>query len=90
MTSQFLDMMSLSNFFEVAVFLLSSLVTGPSFMPILWLVIELWQFCMTAFVSKGWTRNPEIGTPFTLKTFTCSNSTRETLEKGVKYVQSLL
>ena len=44
---------------------------------------------MTTFVSKGWTRNPEIGTPFTLKTFTYSNSTRETLEKGVKYVQSL-
>ena len=32
------------NFFNVVVFLLSSLVTGPSFMPISWLILELWQF----------------------------------------------
>ena len=31
------------NFFDV-LFLLSSLVTGPSFMPISSLVLELWQF----------------------------------------------
>ena len=32
------------NFFNVVLFLLSSLVTSPSFMPILSLVLELWQF----------------------------------------------
>ena len=32
------------NFFDVVLFLLSSLVTGPSFMSILLLVLELWQF----------------------------------------------
>ena len=41
MTSQFPDMTSSSNFFDVAVFLLSSLVTGPSFMSITGLVLEL-------------------------------------------------
>ena len=30
--------------FIVIVFLLPSLVTGPSFMSISWLVLELWQF----------------------------------------------
>ena len=44
MTSQFSDMMSSSNFFDVVLFLLSSLVTGPSFMSISSLVLELWQF----------------------------------------------
>ena len=44
MTSQFSDMASSSNFFEVVFFLLSSLVLGPSFMPISSLVLELWQF----------------------------------------------
>ena len=44
MTSQFSDMTSTSNFFDVVLFLLSSLVTGPSFMPISSLVLELWQF----------------------------------------------
>ena len=34
MTSQFADLPSLSNFFNVNVFLLSSLVTGPSFISI--------------------------------------------------------
>ena len=38
------DMTSLSNFFEVVLFLLSTLVTGPSFMSILSLVLKLWQF----------------------------------------------
>ena len=31
-------------FFDVAAFLLSNIVTGPSFMSISWLVLELWQF----------------------------------------------
>ena len=44
MTSQFSDMTSTSNFFDVVLFLLSSLVTGPSFMSISLLVLELWQF----------------------------------------------
>ena len=44
MTSQFSDMTSSSNFFDVVLFLLSSLVTGPSFMSISSLVLELWQF----------------------------------------------
>ena len=43
MTSQFAEMMSSSNFFDVALFLLSGLVTGPSFMSISSLVLELWQ-----------------------------------------------
>ena len=34
----------LSNFFDVVLFLLSSLVTDPSFMSISSLVLELWQF----------------------------------------------
>ena len=44
MTSQFFDITSTSNFFDVVLFLLSSLVTGPSFMSISSLVLELWQF----------------------------------------------
>ena len=44
MTSQFSDMTSTSNFFDVVLFLLSSLVTGPSFMSISSLVLKLWQF----------------------------------------------
>ena len=44
MTSQFSDMTSTSNVFDVVLFLLSSLVTGPSFMSISSLVLELWQF----------------------------------------------
>ena len=43
MTSQFSDMTS-SNVFDVFLFLLSSLVTGPSFMSIWSLIFELWQF----------------------------------------------
>ena len=43
MTSQFFYITSSSIFFEVF-FLLSSLVTGPSFMSISSLVLELWQF----------------------------------------------
>ena len=37
-------MTSTSNFFDVVFFLLSFLVTDPSFMSILSLVLELWQF----------------------------------------------
>ena len=48
MTSQFPDIMLSSNFFEVALFLLSDLVTGPSFMSISWLILELWQFSFIA------------------------------------------
>ena len=43
MTSQCSDMKSSSNFF-VVLFLLLSLVNDPSFMSILSLVLELWQF----------------------------------------------
>ena len=44
MTSQFSDMTSSSNFFDVVLFFLSRLVTGPNFMSILPLVLELLQF----------------------------------------------
>ena len=44
MTSQFADMKSSSDFFNVVVFFLSSLVTDPSFMSISLLVLELWKF----------------------------------------------
>ena len=53
MTSQFSDMTSTSNFFDVVLFHLSSLVTGPSFMSISSLILVLWQF---SFI-KDW---PEI------------------------------
>ena len=43
MASQFLDMTSPSEFFNVVLFLLSILVTGPSLMSISSLVLELWQ-----------------------------------------------
>ena len=56
MTSRFVDMVSWSTFFDVDVFPMSSLVTGPGFMSISWLVSELWQFLF-----KGLTRNLEIG-----------------------------
>ena len=42
------------GFSDVVLFLLSNLVTGPSFMSISSLVLKLWQFC------KGLTRNSEI------------------------------
>ena len=53
MTSQFTKMTSSSIFFDVAMFLLSSLVTFPSFMSISLLVLELWKF----FFIRDW---PEI------------------------------
>ena len=44
MTSHFFDMRSSANFFNVVLFLLSSLVTDPSFKSISSLVQELWPF----------------------------------------------
>ena len=44
MASQFSKIKSSSNFFDVVLFLLSSLVTRPSFMPISSLALELWSF----------------------------------------------
>ena len=44
------------NFFDVVLFLLSILVTGPGFMARSSLVLELWQFSF-----KGLTRNTKIG-----------------------------
>ena len=43
MTSRFADMSSLLNFFDIVVFLLSSLITGRIFMSISQLVPELWH-----------------------------------------------
>ena len=43
-TSQFFEMTSPSIFFDVVVFLFSSLVTGPSLMSSLLLILELLQF----------------------------------------------
>ena len=51
MKSQFADMMFSSNFFDVALFLLSSFVTGPSFMSVL-LVLELSQFFFIRYWPK--------------------------------------
>ena len=53
MTPQFADMTSSGNFFDVVIFLLSGLVTGPTFMSISSLVLELWLF----FFVRDW---PEI------------------------------
>ena len=44
MTLQFSDMTASSSFFGVVLFLLSSLFTGPSFLWISSLGLELWQF----------------------------------------------
>ena len=53
MTSKFADMKSSSNCFDFVLFFLLSLVTGPSFMSISSLVLELWQF----IIIRDW---PEI------------------------------
>ena len=45
------------NFFDVVVFLLSSLVTDPCFMPISLLVLELRHFVYNRFDQKSGTRN---------------------------------
>ena len=52
------------NFFDVVLFHLSSLVTGPSFMSISSLVLELWQF---SFI-KDW---PEIQKSEILRSESC-------------------
>ena len=52
-------MTSPSNLFDIVVFLLSSLVTEPSFMSISLLVLGFGV--MTIFVYNRLTRNPEIG-----------------------------
>ena len=57
MTTQFSKMKSSSVFFDVGVFLLSSLINGPSFMSISSLVLEIWQFFY-----KRLNRNPELET----------------------------
>ena len=44
MSSQFADITSSLNFFDVVLFLMSSLVTGRSFATISSLVLDLWQF----------------------------------------------
>ena len=58
MTSEFTDRTLSSDFFDVAMFFLSILVTDPSFMSISLLVLELWQF---SFI-RDWpkTRKSEI------------------------------
>ena len=56
MTSQFSDMTSPTNFIDVVLFILTSLVTDPSFMSLSSLVLQL-----TISFYKGLTRNPKIG-----------------------------
>ena len=53
-------MTSTSNFFDVVLFLLSSLLTGPSFMSLSSLVLELWQFSFIRDWPEIW--NSEIPT----------------------------
>ena len=56
MTSQFFDMTSSLNFFDVVVFVLSSSDTGPSFMLMSRLVLELWQLpsSSSSLISGQW------------------------------------
>ena len=54
LTSPFPNMTSSSFFFDVALFLLSSVVTGPSFMSVSWLVLELWQFLHIRYWPEFW------------------------------------
>ena len=51
MTLQSINIKSSSNLFEVDVFLLPVLVTGPNFMWISWLILKLWQILFI----KYWT-----------------------------------
>ena len=53
MTSQFAGMTSSLNFFDVVVFLLLSLVTGPNFMSISSLVLKSWQFSISEIYQKS-------------------------------------
>ena len=57
MASQFADMKSSSTLFDAILLLLSSLVTGPGFMSISSLVLELRQFYLPG--SKQKSRNPK-------------------------------
>ena len=54
MTSPFTDMTSSSKCFEAVFFLLSSLASGPSFMSIPLLVLELWQFSFIRDCPEIW------------------------------------
>ena len=49
------------NFFDAVLFLLSSLVTGPSFMSISLLVLELWQFSFIGIDWKSGSRKYPLG-----------------------------
>ena len=55
MTSQIAEMTPSSIFFDIVLFLLLSLLTGPSFMSMLWLVTG--SGFMTFFFYKGSTKN---------------------------------
>ena len=50
-----------SNFFDVVLFVLSSLITGPSFMSVSSLVLALWQFSFIRYWPK--IRKSEIPPP---------------------------
>ena len=61
MTSQFSNMTSSLNFLDVVLFLLSSLVTGPSFMVQVSCKYHHWFWNCDNFFYKRLTSNPEIG-----------------------------
>ena len=87
MTSQFSDMASSSFFFEIILFLLSSLVTGPSLMPISSLVLKLRQFCLNLslnlilvwILSDIWRLERVMDTKF------CTNVSNKMLLNAAKY-----
>ena len=54
MTSQFSNITSLSIFFDVVLFLLSNLVTGPSSTSISSLFLELWKFSFIRDCPEIW------------------------------------
>ena len=54
MASQCSDLTWTSNFFDLVLFLLLSLVTGPKFMSISSLVLELWQFSFIRDWAEIW------------------------------------
>ena len=78
MTSQLADMASSSNFSDVFLFLLSSLGSGPSFMSISSLVLELWQF---TFI-RDW---PEIRKSETPLVWVLPNTRRLGLVRDTKF-----
>ena len=59
MATQLANMTLLSDFFDVVLFLLSSLVAGPSFMSILLLVLQLRKF---SFI-RDWTEIQKLELP---------------------------